>query len=340
MGLSMAKDKANKEAEDIVGASIEDLKKSLKSKIKSGEDLRDADLKSISTGSIKLDWALRLPCLEGSMIEIFAPQGVGKTTLALHICSNAMLMGKRVFYFDLEFKLREAQISMIKNFNRELFTIVYPDNAEDCMNIMQKTVTDFPGSVIILDSIGGLLPESEDADDYSKVGMASVPRILHKLVRKITGLAARNKCLLVFLNHLTATMAMYGHKDTTHGGNAIKNRSAQRIELAALSAGAIKDGDTKIGQNVRATVVKNNVHRPFIQVEFPIIYGKGIDAETEILDFAQELGIVIKNGGWVNMPNEDGSEGKKMRPDEMKALIASDASVKDRLVKKIRDIAG
>lgn len=334
------KKSASEEVDDIVGMSADELQKQLGSKIKRGVDFKDSDYKSISTGSIKLDWALGLPCLEGSMIEIFAPAGVGKTTLALSICSNAMAMDKDVFYFDLEFKLREAQIKMIKNFTRDKFNIIYPDTAEDCLNMMQKIVTDFPGCVIVLDSIGGLLPEVEDAQDYSNVGMAVVPRILHKLVRKITGIAARNKCLLIFLNHLTATMAMYGQKDTTHGGNAIKNRAAQRIQLAALAGDAIKVGDKKIGQNVRATIVKNNVNAPYIEVFFPIIYGKGIDSDSELMDFAQELGFVVKNGGWVHIPNDDGTEGKKMRPDEMKELLSSDLELRNKLISKINGIKG
>lgn len=336
----MAKKKNSDNIDDVLGMPLETLKKELGSKIKEGEDFRDSDLKSISTGSIKLDWALRLPCLEGSIVEIFSPQGVGKTTLALHICSNAMEMGKEVFYFDLEFKLREAQINMIKNFSREKFHIIYPDTAEDCLNIMQRVVTDCHGCVVILDSVGGLLPEVEDAEDYSKMGMAVVPRILHKLVRKITGIAARNKCALIFLNHLTATMAMYGQKDTTHGGNAIKNRAAQRIQLAALAADAIKVGDKKIGQNVRATVVKNNVNRPFVEVNFPIIYGKGIDSESELMDFGQELGIIVKNGGWVHLPEDDGADGKKMRPEEMKELLSTDLELRNKVLKKIKDLTG
>jgi len=334
------KKSASEEVDDIVGMSADELQKQLGSKIKRGVDFKDSDYKAISTGSIKLDWALGLPCLEGSMVEIFAPAGVGKTTLALSICSNAMAMDKDVFYFDLEFKLREAQIKMIKNFIRDKFNIIYPDTAEDCLNMMQKIVTDFPGCVIVLDSIGGLLPEVEDAQDYSNVGMAVVPRILHKLVRKITGIAARNKCLLIFLNHLTATMAMYGQKDTTHGGNAIKNRAAQRIQLAALAGDAIKVGDKKIGQNVRATIVKNNVNAPYIEVFFPIIYGKGIDSDSELMDFAQELGFVVKNGGWVNIPNDDGTEGKKMRPDELKELLSSDLELRNKLISKINGIKG
>jgi recombination protein RecA len=319
-----------------LGMGIDELYKELGSKIKRGTDFRDSDYKAISTGSIKLDWALKLPFLEGSMIEVFAPNGVGKTTLALSVCRNAMKMGKHVFYIDLEFKLREAQIKMFQNFNRDLFDIIYPDTAEDCMNIMLETVKKCPGCVIVLDSIGGLLPEVEDAESFDKQGMATISRMLHKLVRKITSYAARNKVVLIFLNHLTATMEMYGQKNTTHGGNAVKNRAAQRIELAALSAGAIKDGDVKIGQYVRATVVKNNVHRPFISVEFPIIYGRGIDEELDIVEFAIDVGILTKSGAWIYLPLEEGEEKPKaFQKGELLEKLKSDLEFRKLILDKI-----
>lgn len=264
------------------------------------------------------------------------------TTLALHISKNAMDMGKLVFYLDLEYKLREAQLTMIKGFNRDKFSVIYPDTAEEALEIMHKLIVDFPGCVIILDSVGGLLQEVENAESFEKQGMGGISKLLHKMVRKLTGVAARNKVLLIFLNHLIATMAMYGQKDTTHGGFAIKNRAAQRIELAALASDAIKEGDVKIGQNVRATVVKNNVNRPFIQVYFPIIFGRGIDQELELMEFARDLGLLKyqAKGGWWSFTKDDGSDSGAMRADDLRNILLTDAAFRKSLVDKIMAMAG
>jgi recombination protein RecA len=330
--------KAKTEVENITGITLEDLAKDLKTKLKKGIDFHDSDLQSISTGSVKLDWALRLPYLEGQMVELYGAAGSGKTTCALHVCQNAMKLGKYVFYFDLEYKLREAQLLMIKGFNRDLFNIIYPDHAEDAMDTMQRIVKEYPGCLIILDSVGGLLPEVEDAESYEKLGMATIARMLHKMVRKITGYAARNKCVIIFLNHLTATMEMYGSKSTTHGGNAVKNRAAQRIELFTPAADAIKVDDVKIGQYVRATVTKNNVNRPFITVSFPIIYGRGIDQELEIMEFALDLGIITKSGAWMTIPEPDNTDGKKIQREDLMTRLRSDEPFKQFILSKIKAV--
>jgi recombination protein RecA len=263
---------------------------------------------------------------------------VGKTTLALHVCKNAMKMGKLVFYLDLERKLREAQIEMIPGFERENFTIVYPDTGEEAMNMMYELITDYPGCVIILDSVGGILPEVEDAENFEKQSRALVAKLCAKMIRKITGITARNKCIVVFLNHLTATMAMYGKAETTHGGRAIRNRCAQRIQLKALAAGAIKAGEDKIGQMVKAIVVKNNVNRPFITVEFPIIYGKGIDEELDIVQFAKDLGLLPYKSGWYHVQRPGMETFKRMREKDVKDLLRTDETFKAEIAEKVRTI--
>lgn len=261
------------------------------------------------------------------------------TTLALEVARNAMDMGKLVFYIDLEYKLREAQLNMIEGFNRDKFVILFPDNGEEAMNMMHDLMINYPGCVIILDSVGGLLPEVEDADDFEAQKMGVVAKLCHKMVRKLTGINSRNKCVTIFLNHLTSTMATYGKSETTHGGKAIRNRAAQRIELKALAADVIKtDGGDKIGQVVTATVVKNNVNRPYITVKYPVIFGKGIHRELDILEFAKDLGLVVKSGSWLSCPIPEQEEPKALRESEIIDRLRADKQFKDFLTGKINSL--
>ena len=312
------------------------LKKEWKDKVKKGHDFKDDELRHISTGSVKLDWALKRPFIEGSMVEIFGPNAVGKTTLALEVCSNAMKMDKLVFYIDLEYKLREVQLNMIDGFERDKFAILYPDTGEEAMNMMHELMITYPGCVIVLDSVGGLLPEVEDAENFEKQSMGLVARLCHKMVRKLSGINSRNKCVTIFLNHLTSTMAMFGKPTTTHGGKAIRNRAAQRIELFAAAADKIKVGEDVLGQRVRATVIKNNVYRPYIKVKFPIIFGKGIDSELDILEFCRDLGIITKAGGWYTL--ETDGEEEKYREVQFKEKLKEEPEFKEDILNRIKEL--
>lgn len=318
--------------------NAEDFRKEWRDKIVKGIDFKDSDLKSISTGSIKLDWALKLPFLEGSIIEVYGPNQSGKTTLALEVCANGMKMGKRAFYMDLERKLREAQLNMISEFHKEDFTILYPDTGEETVNMMHELILAYPGSVIVLDSVGALLPEVEDAQGAENQTMGLVARLTAKLIRKVTGIAARNKCTLIFINHLTATMAMFGKKETTKGGKAIKDRAAQRIEMFCPSAGKIKDSNGDIiGQMVRCKVEKNNVNRPYITVEVPIIFGKGIESSLDMLQFAKDLGILPYQKGWYSV-SLNGEEPKRMREAQVLELITADEEFKESVKSRIDEL--
>ncbi len=325
---------AEEEIAEIVGHELIRKKKEWVDKLTSGIDFDDRNLIAISTGSIKLDWALKLPFLEGSMVEIYAHNGVGKTTLALHVCANGMKMGKRAYYIDLEYKLREAQIQMIPGLDRTNFNVLYPDTGEEALDMIHEIALNDPGCIFVLDSVGGLLPAVEDSEGFERQGMGEIARLCQKLIRKLSGIIRKNKCLLIFLNHKTSTMKAYGEAETTHGGNAIRNRSAQRIELKALAAGQIKDSKTgdRIGQKVTATVVKNNVNRPFITVEFPIIYGKGIDENLDIFEFAKELGLFGTTKGWYTW-NE-----KKFRESELLETLATDAAFKEEIKQHIKKL--
>ena len=324
---------------DQIAAFAKSIKKDWGGNLVTGDSIAqyDANRRQISTGSTKLDWALTKAFVEGTINEIHGKNGCGKTTLALEVAANATLMGKPVYFFDLERKLVDSQIAMIPRLKRELFTRIRPDNGEDAVNKVHRCVTEMPGCVVIFDSLTQMLPEVEDAEGAEKQQMGNIAKLAAKMVRKIVGPVERNRCMVLFISHETANMDMYSGGVKTKGGNAVPDISAQRIRLKALSAGKIKgEGGEIIGQNTKCMVVKNNQGLPFREVEIPIIYGRGIDRTLDLLQVAVDLAIIDKSGGWHTF-NFGGEEKKMYKADIMNELVTN-APYRDQIVTQVHEV--
>lgn len=300
-------------------------------------DEYDRNRRAISTGSTKLDWAMTRPLVEGTINDIHADNGVGKTTLALEIAASATQMGKPVYFFDLERKLVDSQVNMISRLNKELFFRVRPGNGEDAVDKVLECVMDIPGCVVIFDSVTQMLPESEDAGNASDMQRAAQARLAAKMIRKILAPVEKNKCMVLFISHVTTNMDMYSGGIKTKGGNAIPDACAQRIYMKALSKGKIQNskGDI-IGHNVICKIMKNNQGLPFKEVQVPIIFGKGIERSLDLLQVIEELAIVDKAGGWYTYTMN--GEEKKSYKQGLLEDIRTNKEFRDDLIRQVNEI--
>jgi len=74
------------------------------------------DIESISTGSLSLDLALGIGGLpKGRVIEIYGPEGSGKTTLALQVVAEAQKSGGICGFIDAESVVIGADLNLDQN---------------------------------------------------------------------------------------------------------------------------------------------------------------------------------------------------------------------------------
>jgi recombination protein RecA len=135
---------------------------------------------------------------------------------------------------------------------------------------------------------------------------------------------------MIFINQVRMKIGvMFGSPETTTGGNALKFYASVRMDIRRI--GSLKQGEEAIGNRTRVKVVKNKLAPPFRQVEFDIIYGKGINLEGELIDIGVELGMVRKSGSWFSYGDERIGQGR----DKAMLYLADRPEIRERLRQEI-----
>jgi recombination protein RecA len=122
---------------------------------------------------------------------------------------------------------------------------------------------------------------------------------------------------------------MFGNPETTTGGNALKFYSSMRLDIRRVSA--LKEGDEVIGSRTRVKVVKNKMAPPFKQVEFDILFGEGISMEGDVIDLAQQHGVLDKSGSWFSFEGEKLGQGR----DNTRLFLKQHPEITDKIRTKI-----
>jgi len=262
-------------------------------------DKMDADVEGISTGALSLDLALGgkgLP--RGRIIEMFGPESSGKTTLALHVAAEAQRCGGVAAMVDAEHALNPVWAKKC-GINLETLLVSQPESGEEALSITELLVRSGSVDVIIVDSVAALIPKAEIEGDIGDTHVAAQARLMSQALRKLTAAIGKSRTIVVFINQIRTNIGvMFGNPETTPGGRALKFYSSVRLDIRRISS--IKEGETVVGNRIRAKVVKNKVAAPFRESELEIMFDSGISLEGDLLDLATNENIVEKSGSWLS----------------------------------------
>jgi recombination protein RecA len=275
---------------------------------------------TISTGSLMVDEALGIGGFpRGRIVEVYGPEGSGKTTLALHCIAEAQKLGGEALFVDAEHAF-SPELADKLGVKVSSLLLCQPDSGEQGLDVLEMGVASGKLAIAVVDSVSALVPQAEIDGDMGDSHMGLQARLMGQAMRKINGCVSKTNTLVIFINQLRQKIGVvFGNPETTSGGNALKFYSSVRMDIRRI--GSIKgkskkkdsDGEAEIkiiGNRVRIKIIKNKLAPPFKTIETDLIFGHGFNKEGEILDLGYDLGIVERSGAWYNYRDERIGQGK------------------------------
>jgi recombination protein RecA len=322
------------------GSSIADLlnaKAGERLFISSGDTDKTAAV--ASSGSLGLDVALgNGGWAFGRIIEIFGPESSGKTSLALQGAVARQKMGHIACFIDaehaLELKFAEKVIGV--DLSKDKFMLQQPDNGEQAFDAVALAI-DLSLDMgipfyIVVDSVAAMIPKKELEGKMDKEHVGLHPRLMSRGLKKLLKRLKESQSTVVFINQTREKIGvMYGNPEVTTGGKALLFYASVRVRIR--NGGKVEHGGRQVGYRAELRVVKNKLAMPFRTCGFDVIFNKGIDSDSEVLDAAIEADVIKRSGGsWLSFNGKKIGNGKP----KTKAALAKMPKLRAKIIEAIR----
>ena len=298
-----------------------------------GDEVQRA-VEVIPSGILPLDVALGIGGVpRGRVVEIFGPEGGGKTTIALHILAEAQKAGGYAAFIDAEHALDPRLAASLGVDTANLYKS-QPDSGEQAFYILDTLVRSGAFDLVVVDSVAALTPQAEIdgkmGEGSNQMGLHA--RLMSYALRRLTAAISKSNTTVIFINQLRAQISSgygQGPTETTTGGRALKFYSSVRIEVKRGKQ--VTQGEVVIGHELWLKVVKNKQAPPFRTAHATLIYGKGVPRAMSVLDMAIDREVVKRKGSWLAYKGETLGQGKE----SVASYISEHTELMDEITKDV-----
>lgn len=260
----------------------------------------EKDLHFISCGCTLLDEALGGGWVEGRIVNLVGDRSSGKTLLAIEACANfnrkhpkaRIRYGEAEAAFDkayagalgmplsaVDFTEGDSELNTVEDFHRDLMDFVKKRNGS-------------PG-LYVLDSLDALSDDAEQKRDLDEGTYgANKAKKMGEIFRRVVRILEESRVTLIVISQIRDKMNVsFGETKTRSGGRALDFYATHIVWLAQIGQlkKTIGGVERPYGVNVRANIKKNKVGMPYRQVDFPILFGYGVDDLTAGVEWLLEV---------------------------------------------------
>lgn len=233
---------------------------------------------------------------KGRIVEIYGAESSGKTSLIYWLMS----LHKLGVYIPIEGTYDEERAISLGVKPKQM--IVYrAEYGEEALNAVVKFAkAGVP--IIAIDSVPACQPK-EDADKFEKgaeneARIGGVARLFSKMLPTIQRICEQSGTTLILVNQVRDKMnaMLFGEKEDTPGGRAIKFYSSIRIKVARRAwieipnkNPAVSSNNEKVGLIMKAKVTKSKVSNPFGEAELPFFFDRGFVSFDDVKPIRNEI---------------------------------------------------
>ena len=257
-----------------------------------------APMEVIPTGAIALDVALGIGGLpRGRVVEVYGPEGSGKTTIALHAVANAQQAGGIAAFIDAEHAL-DPDYAKHLGVDIDALLVSQPDTGEQALEIADMLIRSGAIDVVVIDSVAALVPRAEIEGEMGDSHVGLQARLMSQALRKLAGALNNTNTTCIFINQLREKVGVmfgcmsYSTRVTLADGTQEKIGKIvnQRLDVEVLSY------DPETGRVVPRRIVNwfnNGPAERFLQFTVAKSGGNG-----KAQFAATENHLVRTPGGW------------------------------------------
>jgi recombination protein RecA len=208
-----------------------------------GEHPAGQGISVIPSGSLALDVALGIGGIpRGRIVEVYGPEGSGKTTVCLHIIAEAQRAGGIAVFIDAEHAL-DPTYARTLGVNIDELLVSQPDNGEQALEIADMMVRSSAVDIVVIDSVAALVPRAEIEGEMGDSHVGLQARLMSQAMRKLSGSLNRFETTAIFINQLREKIGVmfgccsYGTRITLADGSQEKIGKIvnQRLPVEVLS---------------------------------------------------------------------------------------------------------
>src|SRR3990167_4277193 len=253
------------------------------------------------------------------VIEYFGPPASLKTTMALVAMKSYVDQfgyDRRPFIVDVEHSITEDFVEGF-GIDPEGVIVAMPRTAEAGLDIASTLIRSGKCGFGIYDSVDAMESDAETARKLSQQGMAELPKLMSRAMRKMCKDTIDNDCGITFINQIRATLKMYGPSETTSGGNALAYYAHVRVRWKATPSKKITGSYTVEPQ------IKKNKLAPIVLAEskFEVMSGVGVMKFEDYLSASKQIGVIEVHGPSTTLLDGDKEVLKVKSAEELKEFM-------------------